>query len=273
MHPMIARCGPWIAMANLGYTLAASVVQAQTNPSLINPDGLPEQIIPTFEEVGITWNSASASGGGEASDGVGGGTSAPGSTTAPGNHQSGGSGGEAVLDAMMAQSYGQTAYSTAVALGNNPSAEAAFGQLESNWRNVATANGTSSATGPWQITGPTWNEYVSRHNLPYTAADRSNPEAQAVVSNYILRDYASKISAQIGTSATVSQTYAAWVYGPGAGANIARATSDAPLSNYVSATNLANNNMTGWTVGDFNSYITRKVGSVATQTVSTTLGV
>ncbi len=167
----------------------------------------------------------------------------------------------------MAQSYGQTAYSTAQQLGNNPTALAAFGQLESGWRNVATSNGTSSATGPWQITGGTWGDYVSRYNLPYSSADRTNPEAQAVVSNYILKDYASQVSAQTGQPATVAQTYAAWVYGPGAGAGIAGASASEPLSNYASARNLSNNNMTGWTVGDFNAYVGRKVGSAATQTV------
>jgi len=74
---------------------------------------------------------------------------------------------------MMLQSYGQTALETSKQIGNNPNAVAAFGQLESGFKNIPTANGSSSATGPWQITTPTWNEYVSKYNLPYTAADRT----------------------------------------------------------------------------------------------------
>ena len=40
------------------------------------------------------------------------------------------------------------------------------------------------------------------------------------------------------------------------------------MSNYVSATALSNNNMTGWTVGQFYNRVSSKIGSVATQTVT-----
>ena len=168
---------------------------------------------------------------------------------------------------MMGQSYGQTAYATAQQLGNNPEAVAGIGQIESGFRNVATANGSSSATGPWQITGGTWSDYVSRYNLPYTASDRTNPDAQAVVANYIIRDYAASVTAATGQSATVQQAYGAYVFGQTAGGNIANASSSEPLGNYVSARNLANNNMTGWTVGQFYNLVGSKIGGVATQTV------
>jgi len=58
------------------------------------------------------------------------------------------------------------------------------------------------------------------------------------------------------------------VFGVNAGANMARADPSAPMSNYVSATALANNNMTGWTVAQFYNRVSSKVGSVATQTVA-----
>ena len=117
---------------------------------------------------------------------------------------------------------------------------------------------------PWAKSRPRPGKY----NLPYTAADRTNPDAQAVVANYILKDYGSQVSSAIGQPATVQQAYGAWVFGPTGGASIATATDpNAPLSNYVSAQSLANNNATGWTVGQFYSHVASKVGSLSTQTV------
>lgn len=247
--------------------LACSAGIMLADPAPSSWGGVPTQVIPSYPEIGAPTfttptgagsfmgvQGGQAGGAGNAGGGIGGGPAYTG-------------GGGTILAGMMAQTYGQTAYATAQSLGNNPTALAAFGQLESGWRNVGTANGTSSATGPWQITGGTWGDYVSRYNLPYTAADRTNPEAQAVVSNYILRDYASSVSMQTGEPATVAQTYAAWVYGPGVGAKIAGASASEPLSNYASARNLSNNNMTGWTVGDFNAHVVRKIGAAATQMV------
>lgn len=260
---MRAVLGTTLGLAVLG-TWCVIPCRSEADPSPSSWSGVPAQVIPTYLEPGaptFTTPAGSASSG-NTQGGSAGGT---GSGTEDGTGYTGGGG--AVLEAMMAQSYGQTAYATAQQLGNNPTALAAFGQLESGWRNVGTANGTSSATGPWQITGGTWSDYVSRYNLPYSSADRTNPEAQAVVSNYVLKDYASKVSAQTGQPATVAQTYSAWVYGPGAGAGIASASASEPLSNYASTRNLSNNNMTGWTVGDFNAYVSRKVGSAATQMV------
>ncbi len=167
----------------------------------------------------------------------------------------------------MAQSYGQTAIDTANQLGISPDAVAGFGQLESGFRNIATANGSSSATGPWQITSGTFNDVVSRYNLPYTAADRSNPEAQAVVANYIIRDYSAQVSQAIGYPATVQQAYSAFVFGTTAGKGIAAADLSAPLSNFASSEALANNNMTGWTVGQFYNRVSSKLGTLATQPV------
>ena len=169
---------------------------------------------------------------------------------------------------MMAQSYGSTALSTSQQLGLNPNAIAAFGVLESNFQNVGTANGSSSATGPWQITSGTWNDYVSKYNLPYTSADRTDPTAQAVVANYIMKDYAASVTAATQQPATVQQAYGAYVFGPSAGAGLAGASLSEPMSNYVSATALSNNNMTGWTVQQFYDRVSSKVGAVATQTVT-----
>ena len=167
------------------------------------------------------------------------------------------------MDNMMSQNYGQTAYDTSRQIGINPEAVAGIGQIESGFRNVPTANGSSSATGPWQITTGTWSDYVSKYNLPYSAADRTNPEAQAVVAPYIIKDYSAAVSNALGQPATVQQTYGAFLFGPSGGARIATADSSASMSQFVSATQLSNNGMTGWTVGQYNAAIAGRLGSVA----------
>ena len=48
------------------------IAAAQTNPTLVNPDGVPAQIVPTYGEVGITWGGFP--GGGSTTGGGGGGT-------------------------------------------------------------------------------------------------------------------------------------------------------------------------------------------------------
>lgn len=168
---MIARCGSWaVAVGLLGCLLSVAIAigaaGAQINPSLVNPDGIPPQIIPTFGEVGITWNGASGAGSGATGGGAGGGTSAPGAAMDASVYQPGGSG---ALNAMLATDYGATAV--------NVEFVAAFGQAESGFRNMPTANGSSTATGPWQFTAPTFLAVANQYGLGYTAADVTNPQA------------------------------------------------------------------------------------------------
>jgi hypothetical protein len=110
---------------------------------------------------------------------------------------------------------------------------------------------------------------VAKYDLPYTAADITNPAAQATVASYIAKDYATTVSNSTNQPATVLQTYGAWVYGPTAGAKMATADASAPLSNFISDTALENNHMTGWTVGEFNTVFSAKLGSTANQPVLT----
>ena len=58
------------------------------------------------------------------------------------------------------------------------------------FQNIPTANGSSSATGPWQITTGTCNSTVARYGLGYSASDINDPAAQATVASYIIRDTA-----------------------------------------------------------------------------------
>jgi len=246
--------------------LLASFGVARADPSIVTMNGVPAQVIPSIPEVGAPTFVTPAGGGSFMGDG-GGPTSTDGSTDWTGYS----GGGTAAMDAMMATPYGALASQSATQLGLNPEAMAGLGQLESGFRNVGTENGSSSATGPWQITTGTWNGTVAKYNLPYTAGDITNPAAQAQVASYIAKDYANAVSEKTGQPATVLQTYGAWVFGPSPGGNMARADTSSSLSNFVSDKALSNNNMTGWTVGQFYSKFGNKLGSGANQTVQARL--
>lgn len=172
-----------------------------------------------------------------------------------------------VLASLQAQSYGATAITTANRLGINSTGVAAFAAAESDFRNVPTANGSTSAAGPWQITSGTWDDTVQRFSLPYTSADRSDPNAQAVVSSYLIRSYGGATSQALGRVATVQETYYSYVYGPAVGGKIALADTSSPLSNFIPVDNLANNGMTGWTVGNLQDFTSRRLGPSATSPI------
>jgi Transglycosylase SLT domain len=171
--------------------------------------------------------------------------------------------------AMMATSYGTAAATDAQNAGISADALAAIGEVESGFENVPTANGSSSATGPWQILQGTFNQFNSQYGLGYSPSDITNPTARAQVASYIVKAYASAVSQATGQAATVLQTYGAYVFGPGAGSRIATADPSEPLSSYVSVTALTNNNMTGWTVRQFDAAMGAKLGSAASETVTT----
>ncbi len=242
----------------------APIGPTYADPAPVIMTGVPPQIIPTYAEVGAPTFVTPSGGGsfmGDTSTGSTGGSS--GSMDWTGYTP----GGSSAMDAMMATSYGALAASSATQVGVTPEAMADLGQLESGFKNVGTSNGSSSATGPWQITTGTWAGEIAKYNLPYTASDITNPAAQATVASYVASDYANAVSSKTGQPATVVQTYGAWVFGPTPGANIATATASTPLSNFVSATALSNNNMTGWTVGQFNANFSSKLGSSASTIV------
>ena len=253
-------CGAGAVASGLLVLMGANAGFAQ--PAPVPFDGVPEQIHPTVSEVGAPVfripGGSSGSGGsvqaGPAGQGNGlgiGGSNANGSA----------------YDTLAAQSYGSAAIETSQRLGVNPNVIAAFAQIESGFQNVETVNGSSSATGPWQITSATWNHFVQQYNLPYTAADRTNPVAQANVAPYIIRDYANAVQDTTGTPVTAAQAYGAFLLGPGVGGPIARAQDGEPLSAYASAQQLSNNNLTGLTVGQFNALVSSRLGSAAQQIV------
>ena len=265
MRVSIVCCIQRAGAAVCGYALIFGLAAAQTNPSLVNPDGVPAQIIPTYGEVGITWGGFS--GGSNATGGGGGGTppSNP-AVTNPGTYQPGSS---SAVDALLATDYGATAETVAQQLGVSVYSVAAVGRAESGFRNVPTSNGSTSATGPWQFTTSTFQAVSNKYGLGYTAADITNTQAQATEVSYLMRDNANAISQATGQPATTLQAYGGWVFGTTPGVQIASATDSAPLSQFVSSTALANNGMSSWTVGQFRQVMTNRLGSAANQAVLT----
>ncbi len=184
-----------------GCGLMIGFAAAQTNPNLVNPDAVQAQIVPTYGEVGITWSGFS--GGSNVAGGGGSGTS-PSNTavTNSGTYQPGSS---SALNAMLATDYGSTAETVAQQQGVSVESVAAVGQAESGFRNVPTSNGSSSATGPWQFTTSTFQAVSNKYGLGYTAADITNPQAQATEVSYLMRDNANAVSQMTGQPATTLQ--------------------------------------------------------------------
>lgn len=261
----IVHCIQGAGTAVCGCALMVGIAAAQTNPGLVNPDGVPAQIVPTYGEVGITWGGFS--GGSNITGGGTGGTSSSNTTaTKSGNYQPGSS---TALNAMLATDYGSTAEIVVQQQGVSVEAVAAVGQAESGFRNIPTSNGSSSATGPWQFTTSTFQAVSNKYGLGYTAADITNPQAQATEVSYLMHDNANAISQATGQPATTLQVYGGWIFGATPGVQIASATDNTPLSQFVSSTALANNNMTSWTVGQFRQTMTNRLGSTASQLVLT----
>jgi hypothetical protein len=233
---------------------------ALADPSPVTSSGLPPQIVPSTPEVGVTImqmpGSDNVSGSGTCGVGIG-------TTTGGGSLTGSGS----AYVALMATAYGNAAVTDAQQAGVSVDALADIGQAESGFQNIATANGSSSATGPWQITTGTFADISTKYGLGYSASDITDPTAQAAVASYIIKDYANTVSQATGQPATVLQTYGAYVFGPTAGGQVAAADPSAPLSNYVSVRALANNSMQGWTVGQFQSTMSSRLGSTANATV------
>jgi len=265
MCSSIVRRTRGAVFATGGCVLMFGIAAAQTNPTLVNPGGIPSQIVPTYGEVGITWGGFS--GGSNVANGGESGTS-PSNTgiTNPGGYQPGSS---TALNAMRATDYDSTAETVAQQQGVSVESVAAVGQAESGFRNVPTGNGSSSATGPWQFTASTFQAVSNKYALGYTAADITNPQAQATEVSYLMRDNARAVSQVTGQPATTLQAYGGWVFGASPGAQIAAVSPETPLDQIVSAQALANNGMSSWTAGQFRQVMTSRLGAAANQPVLT----
>lgn len=243
-------CALVVAGTGLGSAMAQTVGPVNVTPVLP---------VPTYPEVGVgvyVPPTSSSTG-----SGFGGGTG-----TGSGSSLSSGSGGNA-LSELESQSYGTAAIDAASQAGVSADAMADTALVESDFQNVGDANGTTTATGPWQVTTSTFNYINQKYNLGYSTSDISNPSDEAVVAAYTMNDYAQQVEAETNSPPTIIQTYGAYVFGPGFGGEIASAPASQPLSTIVPANELANNGMSNWTVGQFYATEAAKMGSSAYSSV------
>ena len=120
-----------------GLAMLASSTAAAQAP--VNSEGVPPQIIPRFLERGAPVFTTVPSPSGASS------IPAEGSPNIPPSTQGGSS--DAMI-AMLATGYADSALAAAEQAGINAESLAGIGQVESNFRNVPAANGSSSASGP-----------------------------------------------------------------------------------------------------------------------------
>ena len=262
---------------------AALAVAAAAPPALAQgiavPEGIAPQVIPmdlepggaAFTMDGAGGGTAGAAGGAPAAPAPAAGASYPAAASAvtAGGTQVRGQYETAHLATLARQPYGAAAIEDAQNIGVNPNTTAAFANAESRFRNVPAANGSTSANGVWQVTNGTWNDTVARNDLGYTGADRSDPEAQAVVANRVIRQYAAATQNAIGRGATTQETYGSYVFGPSVGPRLVAADDGTPMRDVVPEQSLRNNGMASWNVGQWRSYSRNALGPAATQAVLT----
>lgn len=246
----LISCALLIAGAGLGSAMGQSVGPVNVAPVLP---------VPAYPEVGagvyVPPTSSSTGPGLRGSAGAGSGSSL------------GGGSGSSALSELESQSYGSAAINAASQAGISADAMADTALVESGFQNVGDGNGTTTATGPWQVTTSTFNYMNQKYDLGYSASDISNPSDEAVVAAYTMNDYAQQVEAETRSPPTIVQTYGAYVFGPGYGGEIASAPASEPLATIVPASELVNNGMSNWTVGQFYSTEAAKMGSSAYSSV------
>jgi hypothetical protein len=236
-----------LAVGGAGIGLAQSAGPVMNSPMFVNPQ---------YPEVGIGVYVAPPA----SSTGSGG--------TSGGSGSTGATGGGSNIDDLEAQSYGQAAITAANNLNLDPNALADYASVESGFQNIGDTGGTTSATGPWQVTQGTFNYINQQYGLGYSPTDITNPDDEAVVAAYTIQNYAQQVQTATGSPPTIVQTYGAYEFGPMYGADIATASSSQLLSSIVPASYLSNNNISSsTTVGQYYANESTKLGGTANNAV------
>ena len=236
---------------------------AHADPSIVLPNGLPVQVVPTFQEPGLPAFSF-PDGSGLAVDGSGSGSG-------------GGASGES-YDTMMAQAWGNQAVDAANAMGINAAALAATCVMESNCQNVG-ASGGGSAAGVFQMINSTYTADINgalaydpsiAGNIVSGLAGQMDPGTEAYAAAYELQQDAQLLQGNGISNPTVVDVRAVYQFGSGVGSQVAQAPDSANLESLVnlSAASLAANGLTAsTTVGQWRAMQVQKLGSDAYQTV------
>lgn len=267
-----SRCrSPGRAMRALAVAaICAASGQALSDPQPAILSGLPQQVIPTYPEIGL---------GSFTMRPVGSVSLLPGSTTSgtgTGAGTSSGSGSSAI-STMLAQGWGPAASANAAAMGVNPSALAATCVVESGCQNVT---GTGTVAGAFQMKASTYTASLNAAlqqnpslgtNIVQGLAGQMDPATESIAaSQYLLQGAQSLQSAGIAIP-TVLQVRGFYNFGPSNGAALANAPDDATMASVmpqISATTLTNNGIRpGETVGQWRAAVAAKIGDAAGQPV------
>lgn len=100
--------------------------------------------------------------------------------------------------------------------------------------------------------------------IAFETAGQQDPATQAIAAAQYMKDEALTLQAQGIKSPTALDTRAMYNFGGHAGAQIARASDTALISDYVSSTAMSNNNIaSGTTVGQWRQSTANKMGTGA----------
>jgi hypothetical protein len=257
-------------VATLMSCAMAATARADMIPQTVN--GVPQQIIPQYQEIGIgnfQMPGVAATGLGGNNGGTGGGNGAGGSAAAG----TGASTSSNALDTMMATSWGAAAAQNAQALGVNASALAATCVVESGCQNVS---GTGSITGAFQMTSATYQSSLNAalqqnpnlaSNIVDGLAGQNDPATQSIAAAEYLKQGAEYLENQNITNPTVLDVRGYYNFGPQGGAALANANDSDSMSgtlNMYTASQLAQNGITpGETVGQWRTNVASKIGDAA----------
>jgi hypothetical protein len=248
----------WVTSSALGLVLAAGGAGNGLAQSVGPVMNAPQFVKPQYAEVGIgvyVAPPASTATTGDTSSGDG----SSGSTAAANGSS---------LSTLESEDYGSAAVADATNLNEDPNAMADFASVESNFENIGDAGGTTSATGPWQVTQGTFNYINQLYGLGLSPGDINNPTDEAEVAAYTIDNYAQQVETATNAPPTIVQTYGAYELGPEYGADIASAPSSVTLGSIVPASYLANNNIPpSTTVGQYYAEESAKLGATANNPV------
>ena len=234
--------------------------------------GVPQQVIPTYAEVGLgsftmpTGSSSLLGGSTGSSSGTGTGTGASSGT------------GSSALNTMLAQSWGAAASANATALGVNPSVLAATCVVESGCQNEV---GPGTVAGAFQMKGTTYTASLNAAlqqdpnlgtNIVQGLAGQMDPATESIAaSEYLLQGAQSLENAGIANPSALDLR-GFYNFGPGDGAAIAQADSNTVMSSLIGDLTNAQMSANGvtpgvTTVGQWRASVAQTMGSAATQPV------
>jgi hypothetical protein len=271
-------CGPAYRRLDRGWPLATStaVVALWGSVALADPQpqtisGVPQQIIPQAQEVGLpafTIPTGTVS--------ILGGAGGTGSTSTGGT---GTSTDSSSLDTMLGTPWGASAQQSSEALGVNASALAATCVLESGCQNLGAPGSDGKITGAFQMSASTFQSSLNAAlaqdpglaaNIVPGLAGQNDPATQAIAAAEYLKQGAQALEAANIPNPTVLDVRSYYNFGGTYGATVASAPDSQTMSSILPANFLSGNGITpGQTVGQWRAGVSAKIGNAAGQQVLT----